>query len=63
MYDSVQSHFGCAAGVSNDLALDTKAGLDRKAITYPDDEVYTFATFEEYGWTRTLDAGWFEALP
>lgn len=28
-----------------------------------DDEVYTFADFEEYGWTRTLDADWFTSLP
>ena len=40
-----------------------KVGLDRSVTTYKDDEVYTFATFEEYGWTRTLTSDWFEMLP
>lgn len=43
--------------------LDSKAGLDRTAEKFADGDYYTFATFEQYGWTRSLSADWMSEVP
>ena len=43
-----------------DMLGAAKADRPFEAATWGDDEVYTFADFESYGWTRTLDSDWFE---
>lgn len=51
------------AGVNNDLMMDHKAGIIREPPTYKDEEVYIFADFEEYGFTRTLPESWMTEIP
>jgi hypothetical protein len=52
-----------SAGKETDLGLNSKAGLDRTAVTYKDGDSWTFADFEPYGWARTLPDDWFDQLP
>lgn len=52
-----------AAGVSNDLMLNKKAGLARGTTKFPDSEVYIYEDFQEYGFTRTLPESWINEIP
>lgn len=52
-----------AAGRSNDLKMDKKAGLTRNPPAYKDEEVYIWEDFKEYGFTRTLPETWINELP
>jgi endoglucanase len=44
---------GCGTGADAFPPQNGRGGNDRVAETFSDDEVWTFADFEKYGWTRT----------
>jgi hypothetical protein len=50
-------------GENSDLKLDSKAGLDRTAVTYKDSDVWSWSDFEAAGFTRTGSDDWFSEVP
>ena len=53
----------CRAGKRTDMMLDSKWGTSRRERTFRDSEVYDWADFARYGWTRTGDDSWFWKSP
>lgn len=45
------------------MMLDSKWGTSRRERTFRDSEVYDWADFARYGWTRTGDDSWFWKSP
>jgi hypothetical protein len=48
--------------MNTDLKLGAQAGLGRP-MPAAGEGGYTFATFQEFGWTRTLSEDWIDSLP